>query len=140
MEFPYSVEEVFHTKSSVRVLGTLNGIDMDRALKPRGDGTHFIMVNTEMRKQAGLREGNMVSVTLYRNETPEKLVLPEELEEAFDQEPEARKLFDLQTTSMQRNIIYWINASKRAETRAVRSAEMLRRLCSGALIGGKKPQ
>ncbi len=128
IEFPFSVEKEFKTKSAVRVKGTLNDIPIDRALKPRGDGTHYILINTELRRQAGLRLGNEVTIRLVRNEQPDELEIPEELLEAFELEPEAQKTFEAQIPSMRRGMVYWINSSKRPETRAQRAGEILRRL------------
>jgi len=129
--FPHEVEKEFGTKGSVRVLGALNNIVIDRALIPRGDGTHYILINTELRRKAGLREGNTVIIAIKQNENPDILTIPEELIEGFEMEPEARKIFDQHTKGFQRSIIYWINTAKRTETRAQRVGEMLQRLISG---------
>ncbi len=137
--FPYSVEKEFGVKIAVRVKGTLNNIPIDRALKPMGDGTHYIIVNTELRRQAGIRLGNEVTITLKRNQEPDELVIPEELQEVLDMEPRARETFGLQLPSTQRGMAYWISSAKRPETRAQRAAELLRRLTSKEFMFGGKP-
>lgn len=129
--FPYSVEELFGTRGSVRMKGTMNGIPVDRALMPRGNGTHFLIVSTEMRRKAGLRLGNKVHFSLVPDDRPDQPDLPEELSAALEMEPEAQVAFDQLNMGTKRNIAYWINSAKRPETRAQRTAEMLRRILSG---------
>lgn len=131
--FPFNVEKEFQSRSSVRVKGMLNGVGMDRALKPLGDGTHYILISPELRRKAGLRLGTEADIVLRQNETPDELELPEELEAAFELEPEARDLFEGHIPSVRRGVIYWINSAKRPETRAQRAAEMLRRILTGTL-------
>lgn len=131
VRFPHDVEELYGTRGRVRVKGTMNGHEIDRALIPRGDGTHYIVVSTEMRRMAGLRLGSRVRFALQPDEKPDEPELPEELSVALAMEPEARQAFELQTPGTRRGIAYWINSGKRPETRAQRTAEMIRRLLAG---------
>lgn len=133
VRFPHSVEEEFGTRSSVRVTGTINGHAIDRALIPMGDGSHYILLNTEMRRTMGLRAGSAVAVVLTENDRPEELELPEELAACFEMEPEAQQLFDAHIPSVRRNVVYWIASAKTPETRAKRAAEMLHRIMTGTL-------
>jgi hypothetical protein len=135
---PFAVAEEFGTNASVRIKGTINGMPMDRALKPKGDGTLYIMINTELQRLAGIRTGNEVSVSFVRNEAPDELEIPEELEAGFEIEPGSRDLFEAYTTSVKRNVVYWINSAKTAPTREKRAVEMLRRIVSGTLVAKKE--
>lgn len=137
---PLDVQELFGTRGSVRVKGTMNGIAIDRALIPRGDGTHYIVVSPEMRRKAGLRLGNSVRFALTRNENPDELELPEELSVALELEPEAMAAFKKMTPGNARGLAYWIDSAKRPETRAQRAAEMVRRLLAGEHFGGKRKE
>lgn len=125
---PFDVEALFGTRGSVRVKGTMNDLTIDRALIPRGDGTHYIVLSPEMRRKAGLRLGNMVRFVLMRNEKPEELEFPEELSVALEMEPGALEILKQQTPGAVRGLVYWIDSAKRPETRAQRAAEMVRRL------------
>ena len=137
--FPYDVALEFGTRGAVRVLGTFNGIPMDWALIPGGDGTHHIVISGEMRRRAGLRLGSEVSIDIRINEEPDSFALPEELAEAFELEPFARAVFEKQTPGYKRGILHWINAAKRPETRAQRAAEILKRLSTGnPVFGGRQ--
>jgi hypothetical protein len=139
IDFPLDVQKEFGTNSSVRMLGRINGKDIDRALIPRGDGTHYIIVSNEMRRNIGLRRGDNCVVELWLNEEPDKVTVPEELLECFEMEPEAKRAYERQTAGMQRNICYWVDSAKRPETRAKRAADMLNRLLSPEFtVGGVK--
>jgi ribosomal protein L11 len=138
VEVPWSVEEEFGTKASIRIKGTVNGIPMDRALKPKGDGTHYIMINTELQRKAGLRKGSEAAISFTVNEKPDELEIPEELEAGFEMEPGSKELFDAHVPSVRRNVVYWIATAKTPETRAKRAAEMLRRIVTGTLTAPKK--
>lgn len=138
--FPYPVEEEFGTRAMVRIRGTINGIALDRALIPMGDGTHYIRINTDLRRQAGLRTGNEVVVSLTQNEEPDVLEIPEELEACFDIEQGSRELFEAHITSVKRGVIHWITSAKTPATREKRAVEILRRIVSGTLTTPKKKE
>lgn len=128
--FPWIVEEEFGARGPVRILGTINGHEIDRALIPRGDGVHYLLISNELMKKIGLRPGFDCAVVIWKNENPNAIPLPEELEAAFDVEPDAKAAFDQQTPGTQRGICHWINSAKRPDTRAKRTAEVMARLQS----------
>ncbi len=135
---PFNVEQEFGTKASVRITGTVNGIHMDRALKPMGDGSHYIMINAELRRLAGLRIGSEAVISFMQNDEPDVLDIPEELEAGFEIEPGSRELFDAHIPSVKRGVVYWINSAKTPATREKRAVEMLRRIVTGTLTVGRK--
>ena len=137
--YPNSVEEEFGTKGRLRVLGTMNGFDVDRALIPQGDGTHVFILGGELRKKLGVRLGDRIEMQFHVNPNPDVIDLPEELEVALEMEPELQVVYDRQTPGTKRGISYWINSGKRPETRAKRAAEIMRRFASGEFeFGGQK--
>lgn len=125
-------------KGRVRVLGTMNGVDVDRALIPDGEGGHEIIVGTDVRKQTKAKEGERVRFEIYRNPAPDEIEIPEELTAAIEMEPEAVRKFAKMTPGMKRNMAYWVNSGKLPETRAKRAVEILRRLMNNYPFGGRK--
>jgi hypothetical protein len=121
------------------MVGTLNGVPVERALIPEGDGTHYLIVNETMRRRARIRLGSMVTVELQRRENLEEPEIPEELDAALDLDAAARERYARQTLSTRRGIVSWVGSAKRPETRQQRAAEILRRLQSKEFIfGGHK--
>jgi hypothetical protein len=135
---PFQVSEFFGAKGSVRVLGTMNGAEIDRALIPDGEGGHILVVGTDLRKKTKMKEGQTVTVEIYRNPDPDAIDIPEELIAAIEMEPEAVRKFEKLTSSMKRNMAYWVNSGKLPETRAKRAVEILRRLMNNYPFGGRK--
>lgn len=135
---PASVTRFFATKGRVRVLGTMNGAAVDRALIPNGEGGHDIIVGTDVRKKTKAEEGKKVVIEIYRNPNPDEIDIPEELTVAIDMEPEAIRKFAKMTPGMKRNMAYWVNSGKLPETRAKRAVEILRRIMNNYPFGGKK--
>lgn len=128
--FPHDVEQEFGVKGTIRVKGTYQNLPFDRALIPNGDGTHYLVFSAAMRKAAGLRLGNMVKIELWLNDQPDEIIIPDELQEAFDLEPEVAEKFNQKSNSFKRGVIHWFNTAKHAETKAKRAAEILNRFTS----------
>jgi hypothetical protein len=135
---PQEVTEFFGTKGRVRVLGTMNGIAVDRALIPDGEGGHEIIVGTDVRKKTKSVEGEKVVIEIYRNPAPDDIVIPEELIAAIEMEEVAIRRFAKMTPGMKRNMAYWVNSGKLPETRAKRAVEILRRIMNNEMFGGRR--
>jgi hypothetical protein len=134
--FPYDVEKEFGVRGFVRMKGTLNGVKIDRALIPKGDGTHNILVPIDLRRKTKTSLGDKVKVTLGKCDAPEEVKIPEELEAALDLEPAVRKAFDKLGHGVRRGMAYWVNSGKKPETRVQRALEILRRFQSGEMVFG----
>jgi hypothetical protein len=138
--FPGSVEEEFGSRGSVRVLVSFNGVPAKRALIPRGDGTHYLLVNPELRRRARLALGSPVRVELTRDLTPpDELDLPDELTAALDLEPGAMETFQRLKIGVRRGMALWVDQAKRPETRVKRALDLLGRIQSGEfMFGGER--
>lgn len=138
VEVPIDVEQEFGTKGRVRVLGTVNGVAVDRALLPQKSGMHIIILGGDIRRAARIkREGDMVMVEFWKHPEPDKLDLPEELSETLDFLPEMKAAWDKLTPGMKRSMCYWVGSAKTEATRAKRVAELLRRFEAGDFQVGK---
>ena len=142
--YPNSIEEEFGTKGRLRVLGTMNRIgghkvEVDRAFIPQGDGTHIVILGGELRKKLGVSLGDGVEMEFQLDPNPNEVDIPDELDIALEYEPELRPVYERQTPGTKRGITHWINSGKRPETRAKRTAEIMRRFASGEFeFGGRK--
>lgn len=140
IRFPYNVLEEFGTRSSVRVIVNVNGIELDRALIPDGNGEHYLILSSAIRKKVGAVLGEELHVELFRNPDPDTLHLPAELEAVFEIEPMAKERFETRLTiGTRRGICHWISSARREETRTKRALEMMNRLLSDTFeMGGRK--
>jgi hypothetical protein len=131
IEFPHDVQELFGTRAAVRIKGTLNGVEVDRALMPAKSGYHVIALSGALRKQLKVREGELVRAEIYKNPDPDELHIPEELSETLDFMPEFKAGWEKITIGRRRGICHWINSGKSIQTRAKRVAETLKRFEEG---------
>jgi Domain of unknown function (DUF1905) len=67
---PFRVEEVFGTRARVPVKGTINGVAFRNSLMPTGDGTHYLVVNGDLREAARADIGDEVEVVLEKDTRP----------------------------------------------------------------------
>ena len=68
---PFSVEKEFGVKGRVAVKGSINGVPYRSSLLPQGGGEHILVVNKELRDQAGVTVGDAVAFTLERDDGPQ---------------------------------------------------------------------
>lgn len=138
VEVPIDVEQEFGTRGRVRVLGTVNGVAVDRALMPQKSGVHIIILGGDIRRAAKLkRVGDTAQVEFWKHPNPDELVLPEALAETLDFLPEMKAAWDQLTPGMKRSMCYWVGSAKTAATQAKRVAELLSRFEAGDLQVGK---
>ncbi|HRO99617.1 MAG TPA: YdeI/OmpD-associated family protein [Flavobacteriales bacterium] len=138
VEVPIDVEQEFGTKGRLRVLGTVNGVAVDRALMPQKSGVHIIILGGDIRRAAKLkRVGDPVQVEFWKHPSPDELELPEALAETLDFLPEMKAAWDKLTPGMKRNMCYWVGSAKTEATQAKRVAELLRRFEVGYFQVGK---
>ena len=50
----------------------------------------------------------------------ESLIIPEELEKVFSENPEARTFYEAQSKSIKKGMLYWVTSAKRPETKEKR--------------------
>lgn len=140
VEVPLDVEREFGTKGRVRVLGTVNGVAVDRALMPQKSGVHIIILGGEIRRAAKIKGvDDPVYVELWKHPNPDELELPEALAETLDFLPEMKAAWDKLTPGMKRSMCYWVGSAKTEATQAKRVAELLRRFEAGDFQVGKGP-
>lgn len=129
--FPHDVFALFGKRGEVRVLGTVNGVPMDRALMPTGRGVHVLVLGQDLRKKAKVTAGDEARFEVWLNPKPHEIPLPDELRETLDFLPDFKQGWERMRPGMQRSICIWLNSAKTTATRAKRIAEVLRRFETG---------
>lgn len=115
-------------KKSFRVKGKLGNYTFKGiALIPMGEGNFIMSLKAEILKAAGLRAGATVQVTLELNEDF-KFIIPAELQECLNDEPEAQVYFNSIAESHRGYFIKWIDSAKTTPTRANRIVHTLNAL------------
>lgn len=107
-------------KKSFRVKGMLDGFTIKNvALMPMGQGNFIMAINAAMRKGIHKNAGAMLQVTL-EVDTDTAVIVPNDLQECFEYEPEALTYFNSLPEGHRRYFVNWINSAKTEPTRAKR--------------------
>ena len=125
---PFSAEELFGTRGQVKVRGTINGVSFRSSPFPRGDGTHYLVVNAEIRTSAGVAAGDTVRVVLRRDAEERTLEVPDVLRKAFARNKKAREAFDRLPYSHRKEYAGFVAEAKKDEARARRAEKTVQAL------------
>jgi hypothetical protein len=114
---PFDVQKVFGTRARVPVRCTINGFAFRSSIFPVGDGTHYMVVNREVREGANVRGGDTVTMTMERDTEPRVITPPAELARALKADKAARAAWDKLSYSHQKEYARAVEEAKRPETR-----------------------
>lgn len=126
VDVPAWVSQAFGT-GRVAVRGRVHGVDFQSTLAPRGEGLHRLFIHSRVYRRLGVDCGDLVEIELARDANPEP-TLPEDLARALEADREAREAFDGLSAARRREIVGYLEAAKRPDTRARRVQEMAERL------------
>jgi hypothetical protein len=129
VEVPFDARERFgHVRPPVR--GTINGTPFQSRLT-HYEGVTYLNVRHEIREEAGLELGDSVDVELEVDDAPREVDVPLALEDALDDDDEARAAFEALAYSHRREYAEWISGAERDETRERRVEQALGMLRQG---------
>lgn len=132
VDVPAPLSQLLGGEKYIAVAGAVNGVKMRGLLVPRGDGQHRLFLDGKLRKAARAGQGDVVTLSLVEDADSREVPIPDEVLEAFEDEPGALETFHNLTVAQRREMLLWINKAKHEETRAKRIArivqEMVRRM------------
>ena len=112
IDFPYDAMELFGTRSKVKIKVWIDGFYQRKSLLPKGNGSHYILVNMEARAAIGKNDGEKVSVVVEHDTEPRTVDIPEELQWLLDNEPDLKAEFGKLPYSARKFYISWIMETK----------------------------
>lgn len=130
---PFDVPETYGTRARVPVCGTINGFPYRGTVFPRG-GKYIFVVNRELRANAKATGGEMISVTMKRDEAPRLITPPADLARALRANKTAQAAWDKLSYTHQKEHARAVEDAKRPETRVRRIEKAI-----ATLAEGKKP-
>ena len=114
----------------VRVRGFVDTYEFKQFnLLPMKEGNMLLPLKTDIRKKIGKKEGDMVHVILYCDDSP--VVIPDDIMVCLLESPKAHQFFLTLSDSNQKYYIDWIEEPKRLETKIERMAKTMERLENG---------
>ena len=127
IEIPFNVENVFGAKR-VKVKATFDGVEYRGSIVKMGGGCHIIGVTKEIRGKINKNFGDMVLVTVEKDEEERVVQVPEDLELELARDKEINDTWNSMSFSNRKKYVNWIVSAKREETRSNRVKESLRML------------
>lgn len=127
---PFDTRDVW-AKAKVPVKVTVNGYSWRSTVGNRG-GQQYIVVNAEARRNAGVRAGDFVTITLEPDTEKRDIDVPGPLRKALGTKL-TQELNSL-SFSHKKEFIVWYSEAKKDETRARRVEKMKRMLAAGKAI------
>ena len=131
LTLPKNASAKLPSRGMASVEGTMNGAPFQATLEPDGKGSHWLKLDSKLRKAARAAVGDRVALEIMPvGEEPEPTV-PADLRKALDAAPKSRALWSEITPAARRDWIYWIITAKRPETRAIRIEKTCSMLAAG---------
>ena len=126
---PFNVQEVYGTKAHVKVRGTIDGHPYRGLIANMGEG-HCMVVRKEIREAIGKTAGDTVKVVMELDTEPRIVTIPEDFQQALDDNPVAQENFDRFSYTHKKEYVEWIEGAKKPETRANRIQKAIERIAA----------
>ncbi|NOU20081.1 MAG: DUF1905 domain-containing protein [Bacteroidales bacterium] len=126
-----AIPEVLQDKHSpfgwVKVKGSIDNYEFKNYhLMPMGNGSLFLPVKADVRKNIGKKEGDWINVVLYADNAPTEI--PQELLICLMDDPTSHKVFLSYSDGEQKAFIDWIYSAKTDDTKVERIVKTLNKL------------
>ena len=132
VEFPFSTEELFSKKGQVRIKATFDRkVEYRGSLVKMNSDCHILGLTQEVRKQLGKSFGDEVSVSLIEDKEERTVEIADDIASVFNENPEAKSLFDNMSYTHRKEYIRWIEEAKKPETREKRKIKMIEMILNG---------
>ncbi|MCB9246918.1 MAG: DUF1905 domain-containing protein [Flavobacteriales bacterium] len=128
VKVPLQIAEPFCKGKDRRVIATYNGlVEKPCALMPHPTG-YFLMLNKDLRSKLRVEPGDLIRVSLRKDESEFGYPIPEEFNAALEQDERARDHFLRLSPGKQRSLIYLVDKLKNSEKRIEKSLAILHHL------------
>ena len=137
-EIGRALERESHRQKHIPVVAMVNGRSARTTLVPARGGRYRLQLRMSLCKAARADAGDLVGIGLGVDRKSRALPVPEELREAFETRPNARRAFDKLGPGTRRQLLLWFQSAKSAHVRRKRLARLLDVLTERALLGQKR--
>ena len=130
IEVPVEIVEALGSSKKPAVTVTINGHTYRTSIASMG-GKFMLPVSAEHREAAKVAGGDEIDVELELDTAPRVLNVPDDLNQALDNEPEARRFFDSLSYSNRLRHVLSVEGAKTDETRQRRIEKSVSTLKEG---------
>jgi hypothetical protein len=135
---PSKAVEAIKSSGSRRVVATINGVELRRALNSRVDGPTFLILGQPLLKKLNVALGDTVKITLKIDTQPDRVDMAEELTAVLDTDEEAAALFYAMTLGKRRSLELYVSSAKSVDTRIKRALELAEKIKTRTLYSEKR--
>jgi uncharacterized protein YdeI (YjbR/CyaY-like superfamily) len=120
---PFDVKQTWGG-SRIKVRGEVNGATFRTSLFSQKSGEHFLLINKQLQKAAGIRPGSTAEFHLEVDTAPRVVTVPRELDRIFQQSKRLRKWFDSLSYSYRYDMSRRISEPKSEASRRHRAEQI----------------
>jgi hypothetical protein len=131
ISIPFDVEKVYGSKGQIKVKATFDGHAYRGVIANMGTGCHILGIRKDIRQAIGKQVGDVVQVTIEKDEAERVVDVPAELQKLLAKNPKAKTYFDSLSFTNRKEYALWISSAKKEETKAKRLKEILPKLLAG---------
>jgi hypothetical protein len=131
IEPPFDVNEVFGAKR-VKVIATFDGIEYRGSIVYMG-GCYVLGITQEIRKKIGKSFGDMITVTIEKDEEERTVEAPEDFLKALSSNEFAMSFYEKMSFTNKKKCVNWIINAKKTDTRSSRILKAVEKLAEGKL-------
>lgn len=132
VEFPFSTEELFNKKGMIKVKAIFDHkIEYRGSLAKMKSDCHILGITQEIRNKLGKTFGDEIIVSLIEDKEERIVEIANDITLVFNDNPEAKLLFDKMSYTHKKEYIRWIEEAKKPETRENRKIKMIQMILNG---------
>lgn len=132
VEFPFSTEELFGKKGQVKIKAVFDEkVEYRGSLAKMKSECHILGLTQEIRNKLNKTFGDEVFVSLTEDKEERIVEIAEDIVLLFNENPEAKILFDKMSYTHRKEYIRWIEEAKKTETRENRKLKMIQMILEG---------
>lgn len=128
---PAEVSATLPRRGRTTIDGTINGQDFRALLEPDGKKSHWLRIDKELFKAAGVAFGDIAQFEITPVESEPEPDVPPDLREALETSPESLATWNSTTTIARLDWIHWVTSAKQEKTRKKRINDACDLLASG---------
>lgn len=125
---PDEVYEHFSKNKDLRVIFSVNGADLKNGALLSAKKYWYLLVNKSDAKQWRIQVGQEVKVAIAKDDSKYGMPMPDEFQEALNQDAIAAKYFDALTAGKKRTLLHLVGKVKNSQSRINKSLAILEHL------------
>lgn len=125
VNLPAEVGRALSKKGLAPVRCRVNNVEFRSSISPTGQGTHYLVLNQQVRTAANLQAGDEILLRVELDTEPRVVEIPGDVQAALQANPQAKARLEKMSYTHIKEYVDHIQSAKTPETRARRIQKML---------------